>query len=112
MSRLKRTGPASCGPGRSRNQKQPYPDEDGSDSPREAFTSRREALDGDGCCHESHRAQIHHTDGKQHCCEAGTAVAAVQAETQAESQGRTGVRRQRKATSRCLSAAAKVMSLE
>src|SRR6266436_4248339 len=48
---------ASSEPGCSRDQEQPCPDDDGSDGSRGALTGRCETFDGDGCRHDSHRAQ-------------------------------------------------------
>jgi hypothetical protein len=53
---------ASSEPGCSRDQKQPCPDDDGSDGSRDSLTGRRETFDGDGCRHNSHRAQVHDPD--------------------------------------------------
>src|SRR5216117_1345970 len=102
---------ASSEPGCSRDQKQPCPDDDGSDGSRDALTGRCETFDGDGCRHDSHRAQVHDPDDEEDRCQAGTAVAAVEAEAQAVSPGRAGVRGQRTAAPRCLPAVGKVMCL-
>src|SRR5258705_7970923 len=88
---------ASSEPGCSRDQKQPCPDNDGPDGSRDALTGRCETLDGDGCRHYSHRAKIHDADDQEDRHQTGTAVAAVEAEAQAVSQGRAGVGRQRTA---------------
>src|SRR6266403_3095649 len=85
---------ASSEPGCSRDQEQPGPDDDGADGSRDALTGRCETFDGDGCRHDSHRAQVHDPDDEEDRGQAGTAVAAVEAETHAVSPGRAGVRRQ------------------
>src|SRR6266536_3303072 len=74
---------ASSEPGCSRDQKQPCPDDDGPDGSRDALTSRCETFDGDGCRHDSHRAQVHDPDDQQDRHQTGTTVAAVEAEAQA-----------------------------
>lgn len=55
----------SSEPGCSRDQKQPCPDDDGSDGSRDAPTARCEAFDADGCGHDRHRAQIHDSDDEE-----------------------------------------------
>src|SRR5712671_1499067 len=87
---------ASSEPGCSRDQKQPCPDDDGPDGSRDALTGRRETLDGDGCRSDSHRAKVHDPDDQQDRHQTETALAAVEAEAQAVSPGRAGVRRQSK----------------
>jgi hypothetical protein len=52
-------------PGCSRDQEQPCPDDDGSDGSRDALTGRCETFDGDGCRHDSHRAQVHDPDDEE-----------------------------------------------
>jgi hypothetical protein len=47
-------------------------------------------FDGDRCRHDGHRAQVHDPTDEKHRRQAGTAVAAVNAEAQAVS-GRAGV---------------------
>jgi len=42
-----------------------------------------DAFDGDGCRHDSHRAQVHDPDDEEDRRQAGTTVAAVEAEAQA-----------------------------
>ena len=79
---------ASSEPGCSRDQEQPCPDDDGPDGSRDALTGRCETFDGDGCRHDSHRAQVHDPDDEKDRRQAGTAVAAVEAEAQAVSPGR------------------------
>jgi hypothetical protein len=101
----------STEPGCSRDQEQPCPDDDGSDGSRDALTGRCETFDGDGCRHDSHRAQVHDPDDEEDRRQAATAVAAVEAEAQAVSPCRAGVRRQRTAAPRCLPAEGKVMCL-
>jgi len=49
--------PRSSERGCARDQEQPRPDDDGSDGSRDALTGRCETFDGDGCHHDSHRAQ-------------------------------------------------------
>jgi hypothetical protein len=98
-------------PGCSGDQEQPCSDDDGSDGSRDALTGRCETFGGDGCHHDSHRAQVHDPDDEEDRRQAGTAVAAVEAEAQAVSPGRAGVRRQCAAAPRCLPAAGKVMCL-
>ena len=44
----------SSEPGCSRDQKRPCAADDGSDGSRDAFTSRCETFDGDGCRHDNH----------------------------------------------------------
>jgi hypothetical protein len=55
----------SSEPGCSRDQKQPCPDDDGSDGSRDALTGRCETFDGDGCRHDSHRAKVHDPDDQE-----------------------------------------------
>ena len=55
----------SSEPGCSRDQEQPRPDDDGSDGSRDALTGRCETFDGDGCRHDSHRAQVHDPDDEE-----------------------------------------------
>jgi hypothetical protein len=102
---------ASSEPGCSRYQEQPCPEDDASDGLRDALTGRCETLDGDGCRHDSHRAQVHDPDDEEDHHQTGTAVAAVEAEAQAMSPSRAGGRRQRTAAPWCLPAAGKVMCL-
>src|SRR3712207_1259263 len=71
---------ASSEPGCSRDQEQPCPDDDGSDGSRDALTGQCETFDGDRCRHNSHRAQVHDPDDEEDGHQAGTAVAAVEAE--------------------------------
>ena len=98
---------ASFEPGCSRDQEQPCPDDDGSDASRDALTGCCETFDGDGCRHDSHRAQVRDPDDEEDRRQPGAAVAAVEAEAQAVSPGRAGVRRQYAAAPRCLPAAAR-----
>src|SRR5713226_3433010 len=79
-------------PGCSPDQKQPCPDDDGPDGSRDALTGRCETFDGDGCRHDSHRPKVHDPDDHEDRRQTGTAVAAVEAEAQAVSQGRAGGR--------------------
>ena len=102
---------ASSEPGGSRDQKQPYPDDDGSDGVCDALTNRGETLDGDGYRHDRHRAKVHDPDAQEDRHQTGTAVAAVESEAQAMSPGRAGVRRQRRAAPRCRPAGGKVTCL-
>src|SRR5512132_468858 len=88
---------ASTEPGWSRDQKQPCPDGDDPDGSRHALTGRCETFDGDGCRHDSHRAKVHDPDDQEDRHQTETAVAAVEAEAQAVSQGRASVGRQRTA---------------
>ena len=81
---------ASFEPSCSRDQEQPCPDDDGSDASRDALTGWCETFDGDGCRHDSHRAQVHDPDDEEDRRQAGTAVAAVEAEAQAVSPSRAG----------------------
>ncbi len=74
---------ASPEPGYSRDQKQPCPDDDDPDGSRDAVTRRSETFDGDGCRHDSHRANVHDPDDQEDRHQTGTAVAAVEAEAQA-----------------------------
>ena len=67
-------------PGCSRDQKQPCPDDDGHDGSPDALTGRCETFDGDGCRHDSHHALVHDLDDQEYRRQAGTAVAAVEAE--------------------------------
>jgi len=98
---------ASSEPSCSRDQEQPCPDGDGPGGSRDALTGWCETFDGDGCRHDSHRAQVRDPDDEEDRRQAGTAVAAVEAEAQAVSPGRAGVRRQYAAAPRCLPAAAR-----
>src|SRR5260370_24019961 len=98
---------ASYEPGCSRDQEQPCPDDDGPDGSRGALTGRCETLDGDGCRHGSHRAQVHEPDDQEDRRQTGTAVAAVETEAQAVSPSRAGVGWQRAAAPGGLSAAGK-----
>ncbi len=84
---------ASSEPGCSRDQKEPRPDDDRPDGSRDELTGRCETFDGDRCCHHSHRAQVHDPDDEEDRRQAGTAVAAVEAEAKAVSPGRAGIRR-------------------
>src|ERR671910_3038529 len=84
---------ASSEPGRPRDQEQPRPDGDGSDGSRDAPTGRSETLDGNGCCYDSHRAQVHDPDDEEDRHQAATAEAAMEAEAQAVPPGRAGVGR-------------------
>src|SRR5687768_17616513 len=95
----------------SRDQKQPYPDDDGSDGSRDALTSRCETFDGDGCRHDSHRAKVHDPDDQENRHQTATAVAAVETEAQAVSPSRAGVGRQRTAAPGCLPAVGEVTRL-
>ena len=87
----------SSEPGRSRDQKQPCPDNHGPGGSRDAHTGRRETFDGDGCRNQSHRAKVHDPDDQEDHDQTGTALGAVEAEAQAVSPGRAGVGRQRTA---------------
>jgi hypothetical protein len=102
---------ASSEPGCSRDQKQSCPDSDGPDGSRDALTGWCETFDGDGCRHDRHRAKVRDPNDQEDRHQTGTAVAAVEAEAQAVSPGRAGVRRQRTAAPRYLPAAGKVMCL-
>jgi len=88
---------ASSEPGCARDQQQPCPNDDGPDGSRDARTDQCETFDGDGCRHDSHRAQVHDPDDQEDRHQTGTALAAVEAEAQAVSPGRAGVGRQRTA---------------
>jgi hypothetical protein len=88
---------ASSESGGSGDQEQPCCNDDGPNGSRDAFNSRCETFNGDGCHHDSHRAQVHDSNDQQDRHEAGTAVAAMEAEAQATSPSRTGVGRQRTA---------------
>src|SRR6266481_6862827 len=81
---------ASSEPGCSRDQKQPCPDDDGSDGSRDALTSRCETFDGDGCRHDSHGAKVHDPETQEDRRQTGTAVDAVKSEAQAMTPGRAG----------------------
>ena len=98
---------ASSEPSCSRDQEQPCPDGDGPGGSRDALTGWCETFDGDGCRHDSHRAQVRDPDDEEDRRQPGAAVAAVEAEAQAVSPGRAGVRRQYAAAPRCLPAAAR-----
>jgi hypothetical protein len=96
----------------SRDQKQPCTDSHDPEGSRDALTGRRETFDGDGCRHDSHRAQFHHPDDEEDRRQADAALAAVETEAQPPvSPGRAGVRRQRTAASWCLPAEGKVTCL-
>ncbi|HSU05559.1 MAG TPA: hypothetical protein VLI93_08300, partial [Acetobacteraceae bacterium] len=103
---------ASSDPGCSRNQDKPCPDAHGSDGARDAFTGRCETFNGDGCRHDSHRAQVHDSYDQEDRHQIGTTATAVEAEAQAVSPGRADGRRQRTAAARCLPAAGKVICLQ
>jgi hypothetical protein len=75
------------------DQKPSCPDGDGPDGSRDALTGRRETFDGDGCRHESHCAKVHDPDDQEDQHQAGTALDAVEAETQAVPPGGAGVGR-------------------
>ena len=47
---------------------------------RDALAGRCEMFDGDRCRHDGHRAQVHDPTDEKHRRQAGTAVAAVNAE--------------------------------
>src|SRR5256714_3415512 len=111
MSRSSMNADASSESGCSRDQKQPCPDDDGSDGSRDALTARCETFDGDGCRHDSHRAKVHNPDDQEDRHQTDTAVAAVEAEAQAVSPGGGGVGRQRTAVAGRLPATGKVMCL-
>jgi hypothetical protein len=59
------------------DQEQPCPDDGGSDGSRDVLAARCETLDGDGCCHDSHRTQVHDPDDEEVGRQAGTAANAV-----------------------------------
>jgi hypothetical protein len=61
-------------PGCSRDQKQPYPDENGPGGSRDALTGWCKTLDGDGCRHDSHRAKVHDPDNQEDRDQTGTAA--------------------------------------
>jgi hypothetical protein len=85
---------ASSDPGCSHDQKQPCAHDDhGPNGSPDALTRRCETFDRDGCGHDSHRAEIHDSDDQENRHQAGTALAAVETETQALSPGRAGVGR-------------------
>src|SRR5262245_32721499 len=98
----------SSEPGCSHDENQPGRDSDGSDGSRDAFTNWCEAFGRDGCGHDSHHAQIHDPDDKEDRRQPGTAATTVNAEAQAVSPGRGGVRGQRTAA-RYLPTASQVM---
>jgi len=89
----------------------PAPTTTGPDGSRDALTGRCETFDGDGCRHDSHRAKVHDPDDQEDRHQTGTAVAAVESETQAVSSGRARVGRQRTAAPGCLPAAGQVTRL-
>src|SRR5258708_10068175 len=95
----------SSEPRGSRDQEQACRDGDGPGGSRYALTGRCETLDGNGCGHNSHRDEVHDTDGQEDRYQAGAAVAAVEAEAQAVSPGPAGISRQRTAGPGCLPAA-------
>ena len=76
-----------------------------------ALGGRCETLDGDGRRDDSHCAQVHDPDDQEDGHQIGTAGAAAEAEAQAVSPGRGGVRRQCTASPRRLPAAGKAMRL-
>ena len=98
---------ASSEAGCSRDQEQPRPDGDGPGGSGDALTGRCETLDRDSCRHDCHRAKVHDPDDQEDRHQTETALAAVEA----VSQGRAGVRGQRKTAPGCLSAATKVTRL-
>jgi hypothetical protein len=102
---------AGSGRGCSRDQKQPCPDADRPDGPRDTLTGGCEALDADGNRHHSHRSQIHDSNDEQDRHRPGTAVAAMEAEPQPVSPGRAGVRGQRMTAPGGLPAAGQVTRL-
>src|SRR5262245_14585467 len=59
--------------------KKPCLDDDGPDGARDALTGRCETFDGDGCHHESYRAEIPDPDDHEERHPTETAVAAVEA---------------------------------
>src|SRR6266436_5181690 len=104
-------GCSSSEAGCPRDQEQPCPEGDGPCGSGDALTARCETFEGDGCCDDRHRAQVHDPDDEEDRRQAGTAAAAVEAEAEAVSPGRTGLRRQPAAARRNLPAAGKVMGL-
>src|SRR2546428_9865669 len=76
-----------------------------------ALTGRCETFDGDGRRHDSHRAKVHDPDDQKDRDQTGTAVAAMEAETQTVSPGHAGVGRQRTAPAWCLPAAGEMTRL-
>ena len=71
---------ASSEPDCPRDQEQPCRDDDGSDGSGGALAGWRETLDGDGCRHDSHRAQVYGPDDEEDRHQTETAAAAVEAE--------------------------------
>ena len=98
-------------PDRSRDEKPSCPDNDRSDGSRDTLTGRYETLEGDGCRHHRHRAQVHDPDNQEDRRQTGTAIGAAETEAQAVSPGRAGVGRQRTITPGYLPAAGKVTRL-
>ena len=78
----------SSEPSCSRDQEQPCPDGDGPGGSPDALTGWCETFDIHGCRYDGHRPQIHDPDDEGDRRQAGTAVAAVEAEAQAVSPGR------------------------
>ncbi len=62
----------------SHDQKQPRRDGYGPHGSSDALTGRRQALDGDSCCHDSQRAKVHHPDDQEECHQTETALAALE----------------------------------
>src|SRR5215831_5075452 len=69
---------ASSEPNRSHDQKQPSSGGYEPGGSRGALTSRRQTLDGDGCCHDSHRAKVHDPNDQQDGYQTGTTLAAME----------------------------------
>jgi hypothetical protein len=67
----------SSEPGCSSDEKQSCSDES-----RDAFIGGRKTFGGDGCRHDSHRAQIHDPENQEDCRQAAAAMDAVKTETQ------------------------------
>ena len=86
---------ASPQPDCSCDQKQPCSDEHDPDGSRDEIPGRCQTFEGDGCRHSGHHAKVHDPDDQKDRRQPETALAAVQAEAQALSPGRAGVRRQR-----------------
>src|SRR2546425_8501223 len=85
---------ASSEAGGSRDQKTPGPEGDGPCGSRDALTGggRCETFDGDRGRHDAHRAQVHDPETQENRHQTDIAIGAVDAEAQAVSPGRAGVR--------------------
>src|SRR5215472_12355499 len=77
----------SAEPDCSRDQNQPCPDSTRPDGSRDALAGWCETFDGDCRRHDGHRAKVHDPDDQEDHHQTGTALAAMESQTETVSPG-------------------------